>query len=240
MSMLVNPYSVAPAGPSDPNFSSVVLLLHFDGANGATTTTDSSAAAHAMTGVTGLVLSSAQAKFGATSSDFSGAGGGNAWTTPDSADWDFGSGLFTVECFVRANSSISSGNFAFVSQYPGSGSTNAWSLCIVGGQLSFYYSTNGSQNNTRVNGTWSPSTNTWYHVAADRDAGGVLRVYVDGSVIASATVSSTFFNPSRILSIGSDTFSARLPGYMDEVRITKGVARYAGAFTPPSAAFPDS
>jgi hypothetical protein len=54
-------------------------------------------------------------------------------------------------------------------------------------------------------------------------------------------VAATFFDSTRTLSIGNDGNLTRgFIGQIDEVRITKGVARYAGAFTPPTAAFPNS
>lgn len=227
---------VVAAGATDPNFSSVKLLCHFDGTNGQTTTTDSSSAAHTLTRAGSTTLSSTQAKFGATSSTMT--SGVGCWSTPDSADWAFGSGQFTVEAWVYLTSAPS-GTQSIVVQFSG-GSDLGWFLGSNAGNLRFYYSTTGSDNPS-VGAAWSPTLNTWHHIAVDRDASNVLRVYFNGAVLASATVASSFFNSSLALEIGGSIIGwAGLLGFIDEVRITKGVARYGGAFTPPSAPFPNS
>ena len=85
--------------------------------------------------------------------------------------------------------------------------------------------------------TTAPTTGVWHHYAADRDAGGTLRIYIDGVVVAS-TSAPTFANSIQPVNIGNDNGTGRTwPGYIDEVRVTKGIARYGGAFTPPSAPF---
>jgi hypothetical protein len=108
--------------------------------------------------------------------------------------------------------------------------------------MSFLWSNSGS-GGSFFGGTWSKTQNVWTHIAADRDASNVLRIYQDGAVVASQTVTDTFYNSTSVLEVGDNsgpTASVRFPGRMDEIRITKGVARYAGAFTPPTAAFPNS
>jgi hypothetical protein len=111
---------------------------------------------------------------------------------------------------------------------------------MVSGSLAFYYSTTGSDN-PNVGASYTPSLNTWIHLAADRDASNVLRVYANGVVVASATVSSAFFTTGQVPTIGNDGNGFRpFPGHLDEARITKGVTRYGGAFTPPTTAFPNT
>lgn len=56
--------------PTDPDFASVALLLHMDGANGSASFTDSSGNAHAVTANGGAQISTAQSKFGGSSADF--------------------------------------------------------------------------------------------------------------------------------------------------------------------------
>jgi hypothetical protein len=219
----------------DPYFANVVLLCHFDGANGSTTITDNSPSAHSLTS-TGPSLTTTQQKFGTAS--LSQTGAANWVESPDSADWYFGNGRFTVEAWVRPAATIS-GVRSIVAQFGGS-SNYGWFLGWNGTALSFFYSTTGTDN-PAVAGTYSPTTGNWVHIAADRDASNVLRVYADGAVIASATVSATFYNSPLKLFILNDGNNTRgLIGQIDDLRITKGVARYAGPFTPPTTAFPDS
>lgn len=231
--MVQDPPEITPL-VTDPNFANVVLLCHFDGTNGATTFTDSSLAAHTVTGSGGPALTTAQAKFGTASLQCSGAGSA---VSADSPDWDFGAGQFTVEAWVRSTHSIS-GLETIATQ--GTISSNmSWLFVFQGAQLNFYYSTTGA-NNIAVTVGYTAPLNTWFHVAVDRDVGNMVRVYADGVVLIAAPRADTFFNSSDPLRIGSDpTNGWALTGQIDEVRITKGLARYAGAFTPPTAAFPE-
>ena len=88
----------------------------------------------------------------------------------------------------------------------------------------------------------TPSLNTWYAMAVDR-SGSTLRMYVDGSVVAtSATYGWNIPNKTGALTIGiiPSVGAWDLNGWIDELRITKGVARYAGAYTPATAEFPNT
>lgn len=223
---------------TDPHFSSVKLLCHFDGANSATSTVDSSSAAHTLSMNGFTKLDTAQSKFGTTSLNMKDASGVGEVLVPDSADWSFGAGQFTIECWVYLSTAPGTVNRAFIAQWISSnigfyfGQGNS-------GQLIFLWSTTGSDI-PFIGGPWTKTTGVWSHMAVDRDASNVLRVYQDGVVIASSTVGATFFNSTAPLEIGNcNAVAGQTTGYIDELRITKGVARYAGAFTPPTAAFPD-
>jgi hypothetical protein len=235
MTALLNPFWYG-AG-ADPYFANVVLLLHCDGTNGAATLTDNSSAHRSVTCSGNHKLTTAQFKFGTASLDCTTIGAGAA-SAADSADWLFGAGQFTVECFVRPTLALS-GVIGLVTQFGGS-SNLGWFFGFNGNTLNFFYSTTGS-NTPVVTGAYTPTLSQWAHVAVDRDASNVLRIYADGVVVASSTVAVTFFDSTRTMKIGNDENASRaFTGQIDEVRITKGVARYGGAFTPPSAPFPDS
>jgi len=234
--MLLTPYWYAASGGggTDPNFAAVVLLCHFDGANGATTFVDSSSKNHSMSRFSPTVLTTAQQQFGTASLDVL---GGLVYTVAG-ADVQFGTGQFTVEAFIRPTAAIS-GVVGLVTVFGGS-SNLGWFFGFNGNTLNFFYSTTGTDNPV-VTGAYTPTLNTWVHVAADRDASNVLRVYANGAVIASAAASAGFFASTQNTVIGNDWNTTRpLVGQIDEVRITKGVARYGGAFTPPTAPFPNS
>lgn len=220
---------------TDPSFANVVLLCHFDGTNLATATVDSSSSAHALTNGATANLSTAQSKFGGSSGRIN----TGFWEASDHADWTFGSGQFTIEAFIYVVSAPGSANRAILSQYQ-HGGAKGWVLAMLGGSLTFDWSTDGN-NDFTVASVWTPTVNTWYHIAVDRDASNVIRLYIDGAVVANTTSGATFFNSTDPMSIGKagGAYSA-LDCYMDDLRITKGVARYGGAFTPPTAAFPDS
>lgn len=226
-----------PAGGSgDPNFSSVVLLSHFDGVDGSTTLVDEKG--HTLTANGNAQLDTAQSKFGTASLLLDGTG--DYVTSPDSADWT-PTGDFTIEGWVRFAAITSS--HVFCSQYNSVGNQRGWYFRRTSSaRLTFNFHPFGDGTVENCEGGWTTAINTWYHVAATR-SGNVYRVFADGVQIASRTTSFGPFNSNSVLAFGavdSSSFSQFFNGWLDDWRITNGVARYTGAFTPPTAAFPNS
>jgi hypothetical protein len=81
------------------------------------------------------------------------------------------------------------------------------------------------------------TTGQWYHVAFVR-SGTTLTPYLDGVASTTATTSATFTTSATNLRVGR-YWSGDFDGYIDDLRITKGVARYTSNFTPTTVAFPD-
>ncbi len=235
----------AAGGTPSVTFANVKLLLGFEGVDAATATSDESGAAHGAATFNGNAqLDTAQFKFGASSLLLDGTG--DFITFPDSADWDLSdnnSDLFTVECFIRPHSAS---NQSIVGQGSFGSNTLSWVLWFSAAkQLSFYTSSGGNLITNTIGGTGTIMTlDTWYHVACDKDATGKIRLYVDGTMVGSATpADSTFFNSTAVISIGStDVPGNAFNGWIDELRITKGQAAYASdaGFIAPTAAFPRS
>ncbi|TBB28116.1 hypothetical protein ELH48_13610 [Rhizobium ruizarguesonis] len=228
-------------GGADPNFSSVKLLCGFNGANNATSSADESSVGRTLTFNGNAKLDTGQFKFGASSLNLDGTG--DYVSCADSADWNFGSGQFTVEMFVRHATGFSA-NEGYIGQWGGTVAEQSWFLFLSAGSLTFRLHDNGGANHdTAV--LWTPTVNTWYHLAVDRDASNKVRLYRDGVMLASNTYSQAFQDGTGTFALGVipgflGTFD--LQGWMDEVRVTKGVARYASdsGYTVPTAAFPRS
>jgi len=230
-------------GQPDPYFGNVVLLLHMNGTNGSTSFVDSSSSAKTVTAYGGAAISTAQSKFGGSSGAFDGA---NTYLlVDDSTDWYLGAGEFTIEAFIRLTAQATT---ATIAAQRGTDSNNhAWSFTASttgGGQLQFRYTSNGSSVVVR-NPTWVPSLNTWYHVCACRAAGN-LRLFVDGVVINSGANGVDIFNSPKPLMIGAGNNNTtttvpinHLNGHIQDLRITKGVGRYAANFTVPTQPFPN-
>ena len=210
----------------------VVLLCHCDGTNGSTTFTDVSPSAHTLTN-TSVFVSTSVPKFGTGSADFTNVVSSRL-DTGTSADFRPGAGQFTIEAWVYfLGTPILC---AIVSQWD-SGSNNGWWLGMNSTVLTFFYSTTGSDAPT-LTFSYNPPLNTWVHIAVDRDAANVLRLYINGVVVNSATVSSTFFASTRNCLVGNDfVLNRAFPGRLDEIRVTIGQAQYGGAFTPPTGPF---
>ena len=105
------------------------------------------------------------------------------------------------------------------------------------GKLLFYIG-NGTWQSIPAGAGTALTNDSWQHVAVTR-SGGTVKLFVDGAVVADRTQAESIDPPD--IEIGSavggtsDTFT----GYMDEIRISKGVARWTSAFTPETAAYPD-
>jgi hypothetical protein len=230
--------------PSASFNANLKLLLHFDGADEATATTDSSNNGRTITLAGNAQLDTAHKKFGTASLLLDGAG--DLASAADDGDFDFGSEDFTVEGFFRISSL---GNNTFFSH---------WENGDASGQ-SFYLTHFNSSNRLRfayrlttgiveANYTWSPSTNTFYHIAIVRN-GAALKVYIDGTAVIEESISTTSFvtseDPFRIgvfndATTASPTLDWYFAGHVDEVRVTKGEARYTSSFTPTTSAFSDT
>jgi len=233
MSMMVSPYAFAAAGGGpDPYFSNVILLMGFNGADGSTSFVDESSYGRTVSAFGNAQIDTAQSKFGVSSLLLDGSG--DYLTLPDSNDWDFGSGDWTVELFVRLNTT---GNMAFLGQ---ANAATGWQFMRESNTLRFNAYAGGQYQAYETGGTWTGPTGQWFHIAADR-SGNTWRVYRDGVRVFSGTRSNAISNSTDVMKIGRG-FSSDFNGWMDEIRITKGVARYAtdSGFTPPSAAFPRS
>lgn len=228
----------APVGATinDPYWSSVKLMLGFDGADAATTFTAEESSPHALTFLGNAQLDTADKKFGTASLLLDGAG--DYVTTPDSADWDISNQPFTVDVFVKFNSTVTQSIFG---QWTSTGSLRSW-LVERGsnGNLYFYLSTTGANTVTHMFGNPGFVNGVWYHLRVNFD-GTIYRLFVNGNMIASSTTIQTAFNAANVLSIGAKGNGTEpFNGWIDEVRFTKGVARNSGLtrFKPPIASFP--
>lgn len=227
------------AGNVDTNFNKVSLLLHFDGVDAATTTTDSSDNAHSpITFAGNAQIDTAQSVFGGSSLLLDGTGD---WLTiDDSEDWNFGADDFTIECAVRF-SVVATARFA--SHYEPTGDQRAWAFGFDNTNgLRFVYSADGAAT-VNVDRAWTPSINTQYRLAVSR-VGSNLYLFIDGVLQGAAEViTATLHNSNHVLTIGAlgnlVTPQTPLNGHLDEMRITKGVGRYNATYTLATLAFPN-
>ncbi|TCN30353.1 LamG domain-containing protein [Sinorhizobium americanum] len=238
--------SVASMGllrPADAPNNGVVLLCGFDGVDGATTAPDESLLAHTLAFQANAQIDTAQSKFGGASLLL--AGGGDAVIVPNSPDFLFGDGQFTVEGFVRWSSIVFDTYLFGVFDISGGRSWVIRKEAGGSGNWQFIASTAGVNQDTPINVDVTTVTGQWYHFAADRDAGGVLRLYRDGVMLGKATYASELYASPGNLSIGcltddGDPSGGYHRGWVDEVRITRGAALYAsdGGFTVPTSPYP--
>jgi Concanavalin A-like lectin/glucanases superfamily len=188
-------------------------------------------------------ISTTQSKFGSSSLYFNGTNSSLVGRT--SPNLNMGSGDFTVECWIYwagnstfyqniigSNSASFTGNATFFRVW-GTGSPVNQSKIGIGNLTH-----DGASSVFSVN---SITANTWTHIAATRSS-GIIRVFINGVLEKTgSTDTSTYDFGDNGICIGDspwDGANGWYSGYIDDLRITKGYARYTATFTPPTAALP--
>jgi hypothetical protein len=219
----------------DSNFSLVSLLMHMSGVNNSTTFTDSSKNAFSVTANGGAKISTSSSKFGGSSGIFNGT---NAYISiSDNGSFDFGTGDFTIECYVNfqgtANDRASicggigptNGDFMFAVDVAGNPATGA--IWFGKNQVSWDASSSSQ--------TWN--FGQWYNIAVTR-VSGTMYFFRDGTLLTSVAnansygiSNSNFVIGARQLNANSSVAGEFLNAYLDEMRITKGLGRYTSSYT---------
>jgi hypothetical protein len=222
------------AVPVDSDYANVSLLCHFDGVGGSTNFIDNSSNALSIPAYGNAQISTAESKFGGGSLYVDGVT--DYLSLPTNTLFDFGTNNFTVECWVLFEALTT--NRIIVDRWA-SGNSTSWQLYWRSTGTSIAFAVGGTivlqdATTTRI------VANQWYHIAVTR-SGTTARLFIDGTQVASATDSSSLTN-SLPLSVGVQfsTLTNYLNGYVDELRITKGVARYTSGFSVATVPFPNS
>ncbi|MTI72597.1 MAG: LamG domain-containing protein [Stenotrophomonas sp.] len=225
--------------PADPFWANVVSLLHFDGPDDSTDFIDETG--RIWTAVNFCRIDTAYARFGGASGHFDFAD--SNISTPDSDDFDFGAGDFTIEAWIRPTENFALNSTFIISQRASFSSDQSFSFLISqtsspAGKIRFIYTTDGSTS-VSADSADIPLAEQWSHVAAVR-SGNSLTVYLNGvGGVPRDVTGVTFHNSSESVLIGrGGGVREGFTGHIDELRVTKGVARYTADFTPPDAPFP--
>lgn len=220
--------------PRDPHFDKVSLLLHMDGADGSTTFTDSSAAPKTLTTYGSARISTAQSRFGGASARFD---WGPYISCADSDAFNFAGVPWTIEFFVYWQE----GSNADVMSWRNSSAVYApWEIKITSGGFIYLLASNAGVNAWAVIHQFQGvalTANTFCHVALS-GASGSISCYINGIKANNSATGELAGVSSQPLYIGRGGDGA-LAGYLDEIRITRGVARYTANFTPPDKPFPN-
>lgn len=216
------------AGPSDPYWSDVVALLYFNGVNGGTSFPDETSMTWTVHGT--IQTSTAAAKFG-SSSMYPGTSTGYL-TGASSANFGFGSGDFTIDGWVQGTATVAYKCLFDTGYSSGSG------LAI------FVASSSDTKIHIFMSGslvlssTSSITTTGFDYFEVNRSA-GTLRVFKNG-ILEASVANSTVLNSSAAPYIGNNyALNNQFQIYLNEFRVTKGVARNTANYTPPTARAPN-
>jgi len=222
----------------DEYFDNVSLLLHGDGTNGSQTIIDSSSSPKTGTAIGNAQISTAQSKFGGSSIVFDKVDDRITYAADNA--FAFGTGDFTIEfwAYSRDVQNSTQRGYMQISQATGGLSSNRTNGLVFSQGIGGLGVLAINVNNTWLNTNSSVLVvNTWQFITASRQS-GTLRLFVDGIICASGTNSSNIAANNLVVG-GYESTNFLYDGYIDDLRITKGVARYTANFTPPTAPFPD-
>ena len=213
----------------------VKLLIHGNVGSGQSFT-DSSLSNHTITAGNDVTHSTTQSKFSGGSIYFD--SDADYLSMPDSSDWDFGNGDFTIDFWLGYPTDT--GAWAEVFSQGWVSGSDSWMIGIDWGttnKLKFIYTTDGSTDIPTAYTTSTISTSAWTHIAVVRST-TTIKIYVNGiEEVSLGVATNTIYNSSKPLYIGQREISVGsydYVGYMDEIRITKGTALWTHAFTPPT------
>ncbi|MDP6770437.1 MAG: LamG domain-containing protein, partial [Anaerolineales bacterium] len=217
------------------------LLMHCDGTHGSQTFTDSSSAGHTITANGTPMILVPKIGTGCYRNNR-----GNCGLYSPSTDnlkfCEFGTGDFTVECWVSLDD-ITTDNQQFFT-HRNSVNNGDW---VFWWDASNGLQWSGDSNTLSQGGTTGWANNTWVHIAASR-ASGVNKIFVNGTLVATNNSATQDYDATASLfiasySTGTGGFthtSGALQGFMDEARITPGKALYTSSFTPSTTAYTDN
>lgn len=233
------PVIVWPTGNPDPYKNNVVLYLPCDGLNDGSYFQDFSPLAKTIGTSGSPVTKTAIKKYGQSSLYLNGS---SHLFLANATDWQFGTGAFTIEFWSYGLSAAVGSYAAAIFAMPDIGAqTSGWGISLypnATSQTAFNAATGGGTWNvfSGFSGSLSPilSNNSWAHCAFVRSGNNMLFFHNGILKNTVAFTSNTMPNPAQALNIGRSTTSNLFPliGYLDSIRITKGVARYTANFDP--------
>lgn len=224
--------AMGPTPDADPHFDKVVSLLHFDGVEGSKEFVDEKGNIWTPTGSAAIT--------NLKSGHYSGVGvfpgAGSYISTPDQSGFHF-AGDFTIE--LRGQLNTITGGHHLLGKYDAA-PTAPFAVYQVGSSISFYSSSDGTTWNLISGLSFGTgfSTSGVEELCVSR-AGNTWRTFRKGNLVATATASGTpVINTSAVYcGRGSSATPTEFNGWLDEVRLTNGVARRTASYTPSSAPF---
>jgi hypothetical protein len=215
------------------------LLLHGD----ATPIVDSSLTPKTITVVGGATVNTTNKVFGDGSLYFDGAG--DSLSLAHSTDWNFGTGDWTIDFWIRRTANNSAYDGIITGRYVNTG----WGICYNGtagsNKLGFYADFGSGIGSQLSVSNGALPLNIFVHIALVR-YGNIISSYQDGILVASRSdISGININSGNkglaiARSLVNNTSIYDSACNLDEIRVSKGIARWTGEFTPPSSPYDES
>lgn len=224
------------------NDSYTKLMLHCNGTDGGTTFTDDGVTGHTVTANGNANTATDQKQFGTASGKFDGTG--DYLSIPDHDDFAYGTDPFTIDFWIRF---AASGTFRIYHQFTTTTDDSVSLLFLLGSNLIQFEGLAAGSNTFDARVDFVEELNRWYHIAIVKygATANPMLFFIDG--IAQAITWSnameaaySFPNFTSLVAIGANANNggSSLNGWLDEFRISKGIARWQNRFNPPSSEYP--
>jgi hypothetical protein len=213
-----------------------VLLLNGNGSSGSQSFVDSGHKNLSLSvyGTSGeMSINTTQKMYGTGSILFS--DGHLYLTSPDSNNFNFFNSNFTIECWIRPVSVTGAG--VIFSKRSSTGAYGGFIFQLNDNKLNIVATNDESSWGINLDSTSTLSSNTWYHVAVTR-LNNTFKIFINGAEEGSQTAADFVIstNPDNmVIGAGSASGGQEFVGYIDDLRIIRGVSLYNNTFTPPTA-----
>lgn len=221
----------------DPHFNNVSLLMHMDGSSGSKNFVDSSTNNIQSTAIGNIEVSSAITRFGNGAAFLYGNNTGNYIRISGNSNLAVGTGDYTLEMWAYVNSNNPFVIFDAAPINSPSSRLNAFLFYLENTREPRFFGGGFSI----LSPVASFPINQWAHLALVRNT-GTTTIYINGTGVSNSTgfYNATLATGGCLIGGFADSLNFNSNGYIDELRLTKGVARYTGNFTPPTTEFPDA
>ncbi len=215
------------------------LLIESNTIQGSQVFTDASPSGHTVTPYGDVQHTIANPQLGSSAIYFDGAA--DYLNIPDSEDWNFRDEDFTIDFWMRSDAPT---EYRYMMSHwvDGGGVKRSFGIATdydePGKIYVFFMNTSGEVHDYKIE-MKSPETivaNTWYHVAVVRE-GNTAYLFLNGVLSATDTAAGGMLNNCpNVLTIGARDGGTGYywQGALDEIRISKGIARWTSDFTPPA------
>ncbi|MCK4830959.1 LamG domain-containing protein, partial [bacterium] len=212
------------------------LLLHFDGT---TTEFADATGVHAPVAQGNAVTDTTQKKFGPKSAYLDGIG--DYVSVADHADWFMDTGEFSIDFWIRYTTALTTNERGLCQQYDDADNKVMLYQDYSAPNHRIIFKTATTVGVLiDISANWEPIIKTWYHLAIVRgwdNHADLWAMCIDGEAVGTATDAAASPNLTATFDIGKDSNGSTHDGWIDEFRVSKGIARWTSNFNVPVRAY---
>jgi len=161
-------------------------------------------------------------------------GSGDYLSLAYDADFNFGTGSFTIEAFLFLRDL--SGNQGIYATNTGENPVPKWVMYLESATPKVHVNALNGSGSIYMNATTNLTANSWNHLAYVRN-GSTWYWFINGTQAGTGSNSTniTFSNVATTIGYGGEGYFTGFNGFMSDLRVVKGTAVYTSNFTPPTA-----